>query len=308
MENATLIVSALVGLSVGSFLIGFRSLRKPASMERRVQMLSRQKPASLRELEMQESFTARVLGPAVGRLLAGAGRVAPKSNAERTRRNLIIAGSPYNLSLLDFMGLRLVSAICLGCLGAVVAGLRQELFPMHLVYAVGAFVVGLYLPNYWLKRRIKGRQKAIIRALPDALDMLTIAVDAGLGFDQAMMRVSEKWDNELTRELQRAINEMRLGVRRTDALRNLVYRTDVSDLASFVAVLVQADRLGVSIAAVLHAQSEQMRMRRRQRAEEEARKAPLKMLFPLVLFIFPSLFVVILGPAVPGLVDAFSNM
>jgi len=274
----------------------------------RMRMVAMKEPTNLRELELQEPFVQRVLKPLGQRSLQRLGQMAPKTNAELVRRRLMIAGNPGNLSLLDFNGIRLIVGIVLAVIAGGVAFYREMEFPLPISIGVVGFVVGLYYPNQWLKGRIKKRQKAITRALPDALDMLTIAVDAGLGFDQALMKVCEKWDNELTRELSRAIGEMRLGVRRVDALRNVVYRTDVEDLASFVAVLVQADRLGVSIAAVLHAQSEQMRMRRRQRAEEEARKAPLKMLFPLVLFIFPSLFVVILGPAVPQFIEAFGAM
>lgn len=309
MQLTTLLISTLVGLSVGSMVIGFRLLRKPTDIERRMRLLVGDQPVTLRELELQQSFTTRVLKPLLRRALQAAGRMAPGANVERLQRDLILAGSPYNMSLLDFMGLRLISGlvVAIAIVGAAYALMREAAFPLPIVAGAGGFIVGLYLPNYWLKRRIKQRQKEIVKALPDALDMLMIAVEAGLGFDQALAKVAEKWDNALTREFGRVVGEMRLGVRRADALRNMVYRTGVDDLASFVAVLIQADRLGVSIASVLHAQSEQLRTRRRQRAEEAARKAPLKMLFPLVLFIFPSLFVVILGPAVPRFLAAFGG-
>jgi tight adherence protein C len=165
--------------------------------------------------------------------------------------------------------------------------------------------LGWIVPNAWLSRRISQRKRAIQRALPDAIDLLVISVEAGLGFDQALLRVVEKWDNELTREFARTLSEMRMGIPRRQALRDLARRVNVDDLNVFIASLVQADQLGVSISQVLRAQANQMRLRRRQRAQELAHKAPIKMIFPMVFLIFPALYVVILGPAIPRIVEAF---
>ena len=173
-----------------------------------------------------------------------------------------------------------------------------------LLYAGGAFLLGLYAPNFWLRGKVKRRQKSIALSLPDALDMMSICVEAGLGFEAAIQKVALQWNNELAVELRRVISEIRVGVPRTDALHHLAERTDVPQVASFVAVLVQADRLGIAIRTVLNTQSSQMRVRRRQNAEEQARKAPLKMMIPLALFIFPALFAIILGPAVPTIIEA----
>jgi tight adherence protein C len=159
-----------------------------------------------------------------------------------------------------------------------------------------------------VKRRIGSRQHDILRALPDALDMLTICVDAGLAFDLAMLKIGEKWDNTVAREFNRVVAEIRMGLTREDALRRMVERTGVVDIGNFVAVLIQADQLGVSIADVLHVQSSQMRVRRHQRAEELANQAPVKMVFPLVFLILPALFIMILGPALPRMADALSAM
>ena len=182
--------------------------------------------------------------------------------------------------------------------------LREPLFSA-LLFAVVGFLIGLYLPNFWLRSRISKRQKAITLALPDALDRMTICVDAGLGFEAAIQKIAAEWDNELAVEFRRLLGEIRLGVPRTDALHHLVERTNVAEIASFVAVLVQADKLGIAIRDVLHTQSLQMRVRRRQRAEEAANKAPIKMMIPLALFIFPAMFAVILGPAIPRVMSAF---
>ena len=174
--------------------------------------------------------------------------------------------------------------------------------------AAVAAVVGFQLPWYWLRSKAKKRQKAILRALPDALDMLTIGVEAGLAFESALLRVGEQWDNALTLELRRVVREMRMGTGRNEALRRLVDRTGVEDLSTFVAVLIQSSQLGVSIAHVLHSQAAQMREVRRQRAEELARQASVKIVVVLVFFIFPSLFIVILGPAVPQIMETLTMM
>ena len=154
------------------------------------------------------------------------------------------------------------------------------------------------MPELWLSRRIKARQKAILLDIPDTLDLLTISVRAGLGFDAALAKVVEKTNGPLTDEFQRALAEMRVGKARQDALRDIVGRTDVPALTNFIGAIIQAETLGVSISKVLQVQSEQLRIERRQRAEELAAKAPIKMLFPLVGCIFPSMFIVILGPAI----------
>jgi tight adherence protein C len=150
----------------------------------------------------------------------------------------------------------------------------------------------------WLSGKIRRRQDEVIKALPDALDLLTICVEAGLGFDAAMAKVAEKWENELSRAFGRVIHEIRLGKLRREALREMEHNVGVTDVTSFVAAVIQADQLGVSMAKVMRIQSEQMRIKRRQRAEEKAHQAPIKMLFPMVFLIFPSIYIVLLGPAV----------
>ena len=166
-------------------------------------------------------------------------------------------------------------------------------------------VLGYAMPGTWLSSRGKRRKTEITRGLPDAIDLLTISVEAGLGFDPALARVVEKWDNALTRELGRMLSEIRMGSSRRDAMRELANRVNVEDLNTFISAVIQADQLGVSISQVLRIQSKQMRQKRRQRAEEKAQKAPLKMLFPMIFLIFPSIYIVILGPAIPQVLKAF---
>jgi tight adherence protein C len=172
------------------------------------------------------------------------------------------------------------------------------LLPLGIIVGGG---LGFLLPELWLGMTIKRRQKAIMKSLPDALDLLVISVEAGLGFDAAMARVVSKSDNALSRELARVMAEMRVGRPRREALKDLVARTQVPDLSQFVSALIQAEQLGVSVSQVLTVQADQMRVLRRQRAEAEAQQAPLKMLFPMLIFIFPALCLMILGPLWPQL-------
>jgi tight adherence protein C len=158
-------------------------------------------------------------------------------------------------------------------------------------------LLGFMFPDMWLSSKISKRQKGVFRAMPDALDLLTVCVEAGLGFDGAMAKVQEKWDNELALEFGRVIQEIRLGKLRRDGLRDMAERIGVAELTSFVAAVIQSEQLGVSLAKVLRIQSDQMRVRRRQMAEEEAHRAPIKMIFPIALLIFPSILILLLGPA-----------
>jgi tight adherence protein C len=165
-------------------------------------------------------------------------------------------------------------------------------------------IFGLFsLPEMWLKAQISRRQALITRMLPDALDLMTISVEAGLGFDAAIGKVTEKFEGPIAEEFAKALHEMRMGKPRREALKDMAVRNDVPDLSQFISALVQADKLGVSIANVLRVQSDQMRLRRKQRAEEAAMKAPIKMSIVLVFFIFPTILIVLLGPAMIALVN-----
>ncbi len=170
---------------------------------------------------------------------------------------------------------------------------------------VGGF--GYVMPSIWLSRRATHCKAEITKSLPDAIDLLTIRVESGLGFDPALMRVAEKWDNALTHEFGQALNELRLGKTKREALREMSDRLNVDDLRIFVNSIVQADQLSVSMWQVLRSQSDAMRVRRRQRAAELAHKGPIKMLFPMVFLIFPALYVIMLGSAIPIAIRSFGN-
>ncbi len=257
--------------------------------------------------EMARSFGRRALMPPLRRVLRIAGGLLPTRNLENTARMLTIAGDPGGLTVLDYIGLRLLIAAGAACVVFLLTAQSQP-FIIALRNSLIAFGVGYMLPRLWLRSRVRGRQKAIRRALPDALDMLTISVEAGLAFESAMLRVSDQWQNALTLEFRRAVGEMRLGAGRNESLEHMVERTGVDDLRTFVAVLVQSNQLGISIAQILHAQGQEMRVKRRQRAEELARQASVKLVVVLVFFIFPALFIVILGPVVPGMMEALNDL
>jgi tight adherence protein C len=253
-----------------------------------------------------ESFNVRVLVPVLRRILHIAGAFAPKRNLEAMRKLLIEAGEPGGLSVLDFFGLRLLFGVIGG--GFCFLVLKRISLPIALMGTIPVGGIISFLPLFWLRSKAKQRNHEITRALADALDMMTIAVEAGLAFESALLRVADRWDNALSREFRRAVVEMRLGAPRDVALQHVAERADVEDLRMFVAILVQANQLGLSIGQVLHSQAAQMRMRRRQRAEEKARQAGIKMLFPLVFLIFPALMVVVLGPAVPTLLQVMRSL
>ena len=305
MENSNLLITMLVMGSTFALMLGIRAQRNhkmaavQAAMSNKAMM-----PASLRELEMTRSSTDRILKPIVRRFHALGRLLTPSSNLDQWHRDLIAAGLTEKLSVPDFLGIRVMAGVAAAALAYFIFGAGKPMTSALLFGFVGA-LVGLYLPIFWLKSRVSQRRKAITKMLPDALDMMSICVDAGLGFEAAIQKVAFQWDNDLAHELRQMIREMRVGLSRVEALHNLVERTGVADVASFVAVLVQADKLGIAIRDVLHAQADQMRMRRRQRAEETAAKAPLKMMFPMIFFIFPAMFAVILGPAVPRLMNMF---
>lgn len=263
---------------------------------------------SLEELELELPFRERVLKPALQQMLLMLGKFSISKNAEKVKRNLEMAGNPGGLSPTAFVGVRTT----IGLLGLIVGFYLMMLMGLPLIsrllYSVLAGGIGYTVPGIWLGRKIKARKHGILKAMPDALDLLTISVEAGLGFDLALQRVADKWDNDLSKEFQRVISDTRLGTPRRDAMRMMADRCGVDDLTNFVQAIIQAEQLGVSIGKILKVQSDQMRVRRRQRAEELAHQAPIKMLFPMAFLIFPSILVVILGPAVPKLMQGLGGL
>ena len=264
---------------------------------------------SLEEIELQQPLMDRTMRPLMRRLSGIGTRLTSRERVGRTEARLAEAGYPYGLRTIDFMGLKVVAAVVISGLAFLLFGVAlRNPATSTLIVAGVMLVVGFFVPDYWLTTRIRARQKAILLAIPDTLDLLTISVKAGLGFDAALGKVIEKTEGPLTDEFRRALAEVRIGKPRRDALKEMVARTNVPALTNFIGAIVQAEQLGVAIANVLEVQSEQLRIERRQRAEEMAAKAPIKMLFPLVGCIFPSMFIVILGPAMILIVKNLGNV
>ncbi len=265
-------------------------------------------PLTLEEIELAQPFSERILRPILVNLSKGFSKLSPQKSRQAAELQLQLAGKPYDWGPTEFFGLRVFVAILLGVLIFLVASISQGLM-IALAAGLPAALTGYMVPLFWLRSKTKKRQDEIIKTLPDALDLLTIIVEAGMGFDGAMAKVADKWDNEISKGFSKVVQEMRLGVVRREALKNMEKSMGVPDVTTFIAAIIQAEQLGVSIAKILRVQSEQMRVKRRQRAEAMANKAPIKMLFPMVFLIFPSLFIILLGPAVlvimetPGFVE-----
>src|SRR5438552_9088769 len=278
--------------------IGFAGNTAVDPVQARLTQLGTMQARNLEELELQQPFIERTLRPLAGRLSGSVSRVTSASFAERTQKRLALAGNPGDLRVADWLGIKAVSAIVFGVVFFLIFFVLEKSVGMGIALGAVGIGIGYIAPEFWLGRRVRKRQHLILLQIPDALDLLTISLRAGLGFDAALAKVVEKLQGALTEEFRRALAEVRVGKARREALRDIIPRTEVVPLTNFIGAIIQAEQLGVSISKVLQVQSEQLRIERRQRAEEQAAQAPIKMLFPLVGCIFPSLFIVILGPAI----------
>ena len=255
------------------------------------------KATDLRRKELAKPFAGRVAWPLLRFVGRFAKKFTPAGVVERLAHDLVYAGSPVAWDAERILATKLVAAAG-GFLVPSLGGPLLGLAPVRgIVGGVVFAILGYYAPEWALRSRAGTRQAAIQRALPDAMDLLSITVEAGLGFDAAVKRVAGQARGPLGEELHRVLQEMQIGKPRAQALRSLADRTSVPELQSFVLAMVQADSFGIAIGQVLHVQAREMRLKRRQRAEERAQKIPVKILMPLLGCVFPSLFVVILGPA-----------
>jgi tight adherence protein C len=292
------VVVGIVG-TVALVRFGMRASTSSGDLQLRLEEYANRSaaPLTLEEIELSQPFSQRVIRPLLVNLAKAFSRLSPAKTKADVELRLELAGRPNNWGATEFFGVRVFVAIILGTLIFLVV-LISKTFGSAIIYAAVAAAIGFFLPILWLRSKIRNRQGEIVKSLPDALDLLTITVEAGMGFDGALQKVAEKWNNELSKGFSKVVQEMRLGIPRREALRNMDRTMGVPDVTTFVAAIIQAETLGVSIAKILRVQSEQMRIKRRQRAEEMANKAPIKMLFPMVFLIFPALFIILLGPAV----------
>lgn len=298
------ITALLAVLGVYSVIYGER-LELTRRMQELTSSLTRKKEL---DDELSKPFTERVIRPALERLATVIGRAMPAKKRVSLQKKLLMAGNPGDLSANEFLVIQYGTTLVLPVTAFLLLALPMGWGPgAGLAGIAVAAAVGFILPEYYLKMRAAARQEEVQDSLPDVLDLLTVSVEAGLGFDAALVKVVEKIKGVLSSEFARMLQEIKMGKPRRDALRDLGHRSAVDDVVAFTGAVIQADQLGVSIGNVLRLQSEQMRMKRRQRAEQKAMKAPIKMLIPLILFIFPTIFIVVMGPAAIQLMETFEK-
>lgn len=272
--------------------------------------LNRLKPMATLEntvmADLERPLFTRLFGPLIIKLSGIVVKYTPLNIYNQAEHLLESAGNPYNLRAKDYLVIKMTVMVVVPVFVYFTTMTANP--PMGVIITGAVFLLAIITPDFVLKRLVGSRRQKIIAALPDNLDLLTVSVEAGLGLDQAFLKITEKTKGPLTEEFKRVLHEMRIGKTRRDALREMSLRTGVEDLQTFVVALIQADQLGVSIGKVLRIQSQQLRERRRLKAEEKAQKAPVKMLIPMIIFIFPSLFIILLGPGVLQLIDNFTKM
>ena len=302
---AIIIAVVILGGAVALVVVGSRYSRENQAnevdpvMSRLAEATQRGETVSLEDVELQQPFMERVVVPVVKKIGELSTRFTPQRQLQETTLKLELAGNPGRIDAATFLATRFVGAAIFGGLLLLISSLPSVNWPFgRVVLVVGIFTaLGFYFPQLWLQGRINSRQTEVRKAMPDALDLLTICVEAGLGFDAAMSKVAEKWENELSIMFGRCIREVQLGKTQREALRDMADRLGLPELTSFVAAVIQSQILGVSLAKVLRIQSDQMRMKRRQFAEELAHKAPVKMIIPMALLTFPSIMIILMAPA-----------
>jgi tight adherence protein C len=251
---------------------------------------------TLEEVELQRPFSERFLRPSIERLGSLLSRSTPQKSRQNLMNRLDLAGRPGNLTPEDFAAVRIVSAAVMAAVGLGLGLLLANVVYLVIALVAGA-VLGFYLPVLWLKQKVDARRNDIQRGLPDAMDLLVIAVDAGLGFDAALARVTDKYKNALSDEFAKVLREVSLGRPRLEAMDEMGRSSGVEDLHNFIQAIIQSEQFGTGIGKILRIQADEMRRKRRQRAQEKAAQATLKMMLPMVGCIFPTLWIVLLGPA-----------
>lgn len=293
-------IGIIVVLAVSLVIVGMRNRQSETSFEERLnEYISRGEEVTLEEIELSQPITERILVPIIHKIGELTEKFTPQKAIEQVEIQLELAGNPPGIDPTIFWASRFIAAIGIGGLLLFVFSIGSMDWSWgRKLLMTGIFsIIGYFMPQLLLQSKINTRQEMIRKSMPDALDLLTICVQAGLGFDAAMSRVAEKWEDALADEFSRCLREIRLGNVRRVALRNMADRIGITEMSSFVAAIIQSEQLGVSMSKVLGIQSEQMRTRRRQIAEEKAQQAPVKMLFPMALLIFPSIMIILLGPA-----------
>ena len=256
--------------------------------------------------DLDRSFADRVLEPLQQRALGLGRRLSGADTPDRIRHKLDLAGNPAGWTVDRVVSGKVIGAVA-GLVFGLVFGLMLDGTGVRVILAIGGLVVGFFGPNIILYQKIHERSERLLRDLPDAIDLLTISVESGLGFDAAVQQVARNTEGPLADEFSRVLREMQIGQGRADALRALGERTNVPDVRSFIGAMVQADSFGIPVSQVLRVQSSEMRVKRRQRAEEKAQQVPVKITVPLIFCILPTLFIAVMGPAVLSIMDSFGK-
>jgi tight adherence protein C len=301
--STTLLLAIVVGL--GILMVFYGISRTPSTntaqmVQQRLQVYGAggtvEKPLTIEEVELARPFSERFLRPAIERLGGLLSRSTPAKARQDLDNRLELAGRPGNLTPADFGAIRLVAAAVMAAVGLGIGFLLGS--PVYLVVSLaGGAILGYYLPVLWLKQKVDARRAAIQKGLPDAMDLLVIAVDAGLGFDAALARVTDKYKNALSDMFAKVLREVSLGRPRLEAMDEMGRSSGVDDLHNFIQAIIQSEQFGTGIGKILRIQADEMRRKRRQRAQEKAAQATLKMMLPMVGCIFPTLWIVLLGPA-----------
>ncbi len=308
-----IIFVVIIGGAATLVIVGIRTASREQEndplMERLAEFSERGDVVSLEELELSQPFSERVIIPLLQSIGEFSTRFTPQKVVGDTEKKMELAGNPVRMDAATFLASRFIVAALFGgflIIIFVVSPRTWSLGAMALVVILFT-ILGFAFPQLWLQSKINGRQREIRKAMPDAMDLLTVCVEAGLGFDAAMSKVAEKWENQLSLAFARSIREVALGKTRRETLRDMADRIGIGEMTSFVAAIIQSEMLGVSLAKVLRIQSDQMRLKRRQRAEEEAHKAPIKMLLPMGLLIFPSIMIILMVPAIFQIMGVFGG-
>lgn len=288
-----------------AFIPVFRG-KKKSSLHRRIKDATGYEEAK-QIMQKDGSFMDRAVIPMTNELRRHLKRQISPGKADQMELKLLQAGSPFDLTPVDFRLIQLILMVVFPLLTLGLTIIGRFPFGQQMLMVLLAFVFAVWFPSFYLQQKAKKRRWKALRELPDFLDLLTVSIEAGLGFDAAISKVVQKQQGILVGEFHRYLDEIRLGITRKDALIGVKDRLNFDELTQCIGGIIQADRMGVGMVKVLRIQSEEMRDKRKMRAEEEAMKAPVKMLFPLVLFIFPSLFIVLLGPAVISIMTEFGK-
>ncbi len=308
MQNYLILIFLLISLWALVYnILQIGNKSKEADISQRLQRIKIHTAQDMPEDELSRSFSDRVIKPVlekVGKVLL---KLAPNEMISSLESKIIMAGKPNNWGVKNWLGIQAFMIVGLPLVMLIIF-LQLRIDLKVLVLMTSAFaVIGVLFPNMSLNGKIRKRQSEVMKTLPDIMDLLTVSVEAGLTFDSALSKVTEKMPGTLAREFEVVLQEIKIGKSKKDALYQMSDRVGVQDLRSFVSAVIQADQLGVSLGRVLRIQAEQIRQNRKQRIQEKAMKAPIKMLIPMVIFIFPCIFIVLLGPVIINIMKMFSG-